>query len=94
MRWGYAWIAGALIVGISKCGCSCTKSEGLAEATAYCESAPRVYLNLGTTLQTEKPKSCVEIYLANYHVEIKARCFAKENVFSRLLRESPESEIK
>lgn len=94
MRWGYAGIAGALILGISKCGGSCTKNEGLAEATAYCESAPRVYLNLGTTLQTEKPKSCVEIYLANHHVEIKARCFAKENVFSRLLRERPESEIK
>lgn len=86
--------SGALILGISKCGGSCTKSEGLAEATAYCESAPRVYLNLGTTLQTEKPKSCVEIYLANHHVEIKARCFAKENVFNRLLRERPESEIK
>jgi hypothetical protein len=92
MRWGYVWFAGSLILGISKCGDSCTKSEGLAEATAYCESAPKVDLNLGATLQTEKPKSCVEIYLAKHHVEIKARCFAKENIFSRLLRDPPKSE--
>lgn len=92
MRWSYVWIAGALILGISKCGGSCTKSEGLAEATTFCESAPKVDLNLGTTIQPENPKSCEEIYLAKHHAEIKARCFAKENIFSRLLRERPESE--
>ena len=93
MRWSYVWIAGLLIlVGMSKCGSKCTKSEGLAEATAFCESAPKVDSNLGTTLQPENPKSCEEIYLAEHHVKIKARCFAKENIFSRLLRERPESE--
>jgi hypothetical protein len=90
MRWGYILFAGALILGISRCGDRCVKSEHFAEANAYCESAPKVDLNLGTTLQTEKPKSCVEIYLATHHAELKVRCLAKENVFSRLLREHPD----
>lgn len=90
IRWVYVWMAGALILGISKCGDSCTKIEGLAEARAVCASAPKVDLSLGETIQTEKPKSCVELYQVNHRAEIKARCFAKENVFSRLLRERPD----
>ena len=91
MSWGYVLFAGALILGgLSKCGDSCAKGEGFAEATAYCESLPKVDLNFGATFQTEKPKSCVEIYLAEHRSELKVRCLAKENVFSRLLRERPD----
>jgi hypothetical protein len=112
VRWGYVWFAAAVILGISKCGGGCEKDEGLAEATAFCESAPKADLTAPPTVQstscatafcestrkedlnlpiTVPSKSCVETYIANHRAEMKTKCFAKENVFSRLFEERPES---
>jgi len=83
----------AIVVSAIFRGCTepCGKKEKIAEANAWCASAPKFD---STPLPgTVKLLSCVDFYLASHPNQNKGLCIKESaNIVKRLLKERPDSE--